>query len=72
MPRRKSLLKRVEVETAKSKRKCKFSGGAITRGEYCIKVYDAPRQSKGYCRDVALKMIEEARGKLDEMEDALS
>lgn len=71
MPKRKSLLKRVEIETAQRKRKCKFTGGAISKGETCIVVYDAPREYKGYCRDIALKMIEDARQRLDEMEESL-
>ena len=34
-------------------------------------VYDAPREFKGYCRDVALKMIEDARQQLVELEKGL-
>lgn len=72
MPKRKSLLKRVEIETAQRKRTCKFSGTQITKGEQCILVYDAPREYKGYCRDVALQMIEDARERLKKLEDSLT
>lgn len=71
MPKRKSILKRIEVETAQRKRTCKFSRAEITKGEPCIKVYDAPREYKGYCRSVALQMIEDARRELDELENSL-
>ncbi len=70
MPKRKSLLKRVEIEKAQRKRTCKFTGADIASGQLCIVVYDAPRIYKGYCRDVALKMIEDARKQLDEMEES--
>ena len=72
MPKRKSLLKRVEIEVAQRKRTCKFTGEAISKGETCVVVYDAPREFKGYCRDVALQMIEDARQRLQQMEDQLN
>jgi len=71
VPKRKSLLKRVEIETAQRKRTCKFTGDSISKGETCVVVYDAPREFKGYCRDVALKMIEDARQQLVELEKGL-
>lgn len=71
MPKRKSLLKRVEIEVAQRKRTCKFTGDSISQGEICVVVYDAPRELKGYCRDVALKMIEDARQRLVELEERL-
>lgn len=72
MGKRKSLLKRVEVETAQRKRTCKFSGDEIASGQLCIVVYDAPRIHKGYCREVALKMIDDARKQLDYLEKAFT
>lgn len=71
MPKRKSILKRIEIETAKRKRTCKFSKASITKGEQCIVVYDAPREYKGYCRDVALKMIEDAKAEIRVIEEKL-
>ena len=72
MPKRKSILKRVHVEIAERRRTCKFSGEKFTKGESCVVVYDAPREYKGYSRSVALQMIEDARKRLDELEDELS
>lgn len=71
MPKRKSLLKRVDVEIAQRKRTCKFTGDSISKGEACVVVFDAPREFKGYCRNVALNMIEDARQRLKELEDLL-
>ena len=72
MPKRKSILKRIEIEVAQRKRTCKFTGTSITKGEQCIVVYDAPREYKSYCRDVALQMIEDARERLKQLEDFLA
>ena len=71
MPKRKSLIKRVEIDIAQRRRKCKFSSMAIPKGEPCVRVYDAPREYKGYCREVALKMIDDAREQLLELESQL-
>lgn len=68
MPKRKSILKRVEIEVAQRRRTCKFSGEKIPRGEKCIVVYDGPRNSSGYSRQVALLMIEDARQLLTALE----
>lgn len=66
------MLKRVEIEVAQRKRICKFTGTAIAKGERCIVVYDAPREYKPYCRDVALQMIEDARERLKKIEESLA
>lgn len=71
MPKRKSLMKRVEVEVAQRRRTCKFTGGSISKGETCIVIYDGPRDTNGYCRQVALEMIFDARQRLTELEDVL-
>jgi hypothetical protein len=72
MPKRKSLLKRVEIEVAQRKRTCKFTGDAIVKGDICITVYDGPRDSKGYCREIALQMIDDARQRLKALEESLT
>ena len=71
MPRPKQMVKRSEVEVAKRRRTCKFSGTAIDKGGVCLVVYDGPRDRSPYCRDVGLKMIRQARVRLDELEDEL-
>lgn len=71
MPKRKSILKRIEIEVAQRRRTCKFTGTSIAKGERCIVVYDAPREYRPYCRDVALQMIEDARERLKTLEDTL-
>ena len=71
MPRPKQMVKRSEVEVAKRRRTCKFSGTAIGKGEVCLVVYDGPRDRSPYCRDVGLEMIRRARGRLDGLEDEL-
>ena len=72
MPRVKNLLKRIEVQTAKGTRTCVFSGRDILKGEQCIRVWDAPRDVSGYSREVALKMIADARERLDQYERDLN
>ena len=72
MPKRKSILKRIEIEVAQCKRTCKFTGSAIAKGEQCVVVFDAPREYKAYCRSVALQMIEDARERLKWLEDSLT
>ncbi len=71
MPRPKQMVKRSEVEVAKRRRTCKFSGAAIGKGGVCLVVYDGPRDRSPYCRDVGLEMIRQARARLDELEDEL-
>jgi hypothetical protein len=71
MTRLKSLLKRVDVETAKGKRTCKNSGEKILKGDKCIVVFDGMHDHSPYCRSVALQMIAAARTKLDEFEAML-
>ena len=72
MVRVKSLLKRVEVETVKTKRTCKNSGAAIVKGEVCIVVHDGIYDRNPYSRRVALQMIKAARLRLDEIESSLT
>ena len=71
MPRHKQMVKRSEVEVAKRRRTCKFSGNPIGKGEVCLVVYDGPRQRSPYSRDVGLEMIKLARARLDELEGEL-
>lgn len=68
MGRVKSLLKKIDVEVAKGKRTCTNNGSAIRKGEVCLVVKDGIHDRHPYCRDVALKMIEVARDRLDEIE----
>jgi len=72
MGRLKSLLKSHELETAKGKRTCKNSGVKILRGELCLVVQDGIHAKFPYCRNTALKMIEAARERLQELEAAFS
>ena len=71
MPRHKQMVKRCCVEVARGRRTCKFSNTSITKGAICLVVYNGPRDRSAYCRDVALRMIEEARARLDELEREL-
>lgn len=71
MPRHKQMVKRSEVEVAKRRRTCKFSGTSINKGAVCLVVYDGPRDRSPYCRDVGLEMIKLARARLDELEEEL-
>ena len=68
MPRYKQMVKRSDVEVAKRRRTCKFSGTSIEKGTVCLVVYDGPRERSAYCRDVSLEMIGQARARLDELE----
>lgn len=72
MARVKSLLKRHVVETARGKRTCKHTGAAIEKGDICLVVFDGPRDRHPYGKEVARKMIEQARNTLSEAEAALS
>lgn len=71
MRRVKSLLKKIDVEVAKGKRTCTNNGSAICKGEICIVVKDGIHDQHPYCREVALRMIEVARGRLVEIEEQL-
>lgn len=71
MPRHKQMVKRSDVEVAKRRRTCKFSGKPIGKGEMCLVVYDGPRDRSPYCHDVGLEMIKLARARLDELEAEL-
>lgn len=71
MPKRKSLLKRVEVVVARRRRTCKHSRLKIAKGNICLVVYDGPRDCGSYSQETSLKMIADARGALDELEASL-
>ena len=71
MPRHKQLVKRSEIEVAKRRRTCKFSGTSISKDAVCLVVYDGPRDRSPYCRGVGLEMIKLARARLDELEEEL-
>ena len=71
MPRHKQMVKRSDVEVAKRRRTCKFSGTFIGKGAVCLIVYDGTRERSPYCRDVGLEMIRLARARLDELEEEL-
>ena len=66
------MVKRTEVEVAKAKRTCKFSGEAIVKGSKCLVVYDGPRERFCYSQSVALEMIKAARVRLDELQEMLT
>ena len=71
MPKRKSLLKRLQVEVARAKRTCKHSRTKILKGSLCLIIYDGPRDYGSYSQEVGLKMIADARQALDELEGFL-
>ncbi len=73
MPRkRKSLIKKCELQIAERKRRCKNSNAAITKGESCFVVWDNQYDRSNYSATVALQMIADARVALDELEASLS
>ena len=67
----KQMIKRTEVEQAQRRRKCKFSGKAIEKDSLCLVLYEDSRDRYCYSKDVALKMIDKARSRLNELEDML-
>ncbi len=71
MAKVKSMLKKHSVETAARRRTCAHSGSSIERGEQCLIVFDGARDRHCYGREVALKMIEQGRSTLDQVEAAL-
>lgn len=72
MPKLKQMVKRVEIESAQRKRKCKFTGDDIIKDSLCMVLYEDSRDRYCYSKDIAIKMIEEARKRLDELEKQLS
>jgi hypothetical protein len=72
MPRPKQVVKPSQVEIAKAKRTCKFTGESIVKGSVCLVVYDGPRDRSCYSHRTALEMIKLARTRLDELEGELS
>jgi hypothetical protein len=71
MPRPKQLIKPCEVETARARRTCAFSNAAIFKGIPCLVVHDGYRDRSCYSREIALRMIRQARERLDEVEEQL-
>jgi len=71
MPARKSLLKRIDVESAKHARTCKHSHTKIQSGQMCLVIFDGPRQRFCYSCEIGLKMIEDARLSLNRIETNL-
>jgi len=71
MAKRKSLLKKTEVEVTKRSRRCKHKRTTISIGQTCLVVFDDPRQRFCYSRDIALQMIQDARELLNEIEARL-
>lgn len=68
MPVLKSLLKRSDVEVAKKRRKDRYSGEPISAGDLCLVVREGQRDRFNYSGKTALKMIQQARLALDELE----
>jgi hypothetical protein len=72
MPRPKQMVKSCEVEIARAKRTCAFTSAPIFKGSPCLVVYEGPRDRSCYSREIALRMIKQARQRLDEVEHQLS
>jgi len=71
MGKLKLMVKRTSVEVAKRKRTCAYSGLAIQKDAVCIVVREDARDRYVYSKDVALRMIEMARERLVELENAV-
>lgn len=71
MAQRKSLLKKVQVETAERQRRCKHTRSPIAKGEVCIVVFDGPQQRFCYSREIAMKMLTDAAETLAELHSQL-
>jgi hypothetical protein len=71
MRKTKTLLKKAIPEVAQRRRECGNTRRKIHPGETCLVVFDGPRQRYCYSREVALRMIAEARRQLDDLESAL-
>jgi hypothetical protein len=68
MPRKlKSLLKKLDVESAERQRKCKNTGRIISKGSLCLVVWDSQFARANYSREIAVMMIKEAQGALDQL-----
>ena len=72
MKKTKTLLKKAVPEVAQRRRECGNTRRKIQAGESCLVVFDGPRQRFCYSREVALRMIEEARRRLDELQASLN
>jgi hypothetical protein len=71
MAKRKSLLKKADVEVTQRARKCKHTRLPIGTGQTCLVVFEDSRQRFCYSRQIALQMIADARQVLNEMEAGL-
>ncbi len=71
MPKPKLMIKRSSVEVAKAKRTCVFSGAEIQKGTVSLVLFEDSRDRYVYCKDVALRMIQIARERLEAVENAI-
>jgi len=69
--RRKSLLKKLEVQVAGKQRACRNTRSVIRKGDSCLVVWDSQYDRHTYSRSVALDMIADAREALDALESSL-
>jgi hypothetical protein len=72
MPNLKQMVKRTDIEIAKAKRTCRFTGDNIAKGSICLVIYDGPRDRSCYSQRIGLEMIKAARVRLDALEATLS
>jgi hypothetical protein len=73
MPKVKSMVKKNLVEIAKGQRTCHHDRSRkIPKGEICLVVYDGYRDRHCYCKEVALRMITEARDQLNRIESLIA
>lgn len=70
--KRKSLLKKHQVESAERRRTCSHSGKSISKGEPCVVVWDSSFDRHTYSREIALQMVSDARQALVALEAELS
>jgi hypothetical protein len=68
---RKSILKKIQVETAERQRRCRYTRCRIAKGELCIVVFDGPQQRFCYSREIGLKMLMDASATLAELQTQL-
>lgn len=71
MPKMKQMIKRVDIEQAKRRRTCKFSGKPIEKDSLCLVLHEDSRDRYCYSKDIALKMIENAKNRLADLESIL-
>lgn len=64
MGRLKSIVKTFEVQTAQRRRTCTGTNQRIAKGEKCLVIRDGYRDEHPYCREQALKIVEDGLNKL--------